>query len=71
MEDDGHLLYFIVIWYFLWLFGIFCGNLVYFVVTWYIFPNFGILCQEKSGNPEVDCVWQFHICVGIKDPSVC
>jgi hypothetical protein len=26
-----------VIWYILWLFGIFCGYLVYFMVIWYIF----------------------------------
>jgi hypothetical protein len=40
----GHLEYFTVVWYILWLFG----NVV---VIWYIFPSFGILCQEKSGNP--------------------
>jgi hypothetical protein len=48
MEDVGifygHLVHFMVIWYILWTFGIFCGNLVYF-------PRFGILYQEKSVNP--------------------
>jgi hypothetical protein len=46
MED-----HFIVIWYILWSFGIFCGHLVYFVVIWYILSRFGKLCQEKSDNP--------------------
>jgi hypothetical protein len=43
----GHLEYFTVIWYVLWVFG----NVV---VIWYIFPRFGILCQEKSGNPGLN-----------------
>jgi hypothetical protein len=60
----GHWKYFVVIWYILWSFGIFCGHLVYFVVIWYILWSFGIFCghlvhfprvgmlyQEKSGNP--------------------
>jgi hypothetical protein len=38
----GHLVYFVVIWYILWSFGIFCGHLVYFVVIWYILWSFGI-----------------------------
>jgi hypothetical protein len=29
---NGHLIYFVVIWYILWSFGISCGHLVYFVV---------------------------------------
>jgi hypothetical protein len=58
------LVYFVVIWYILWSFGIFCGHLVYFVVIWYIlwsfgifychlvhFSCFGMLYKEKSGNP--------------------
>jgi hypothetical protein len=53
------LVYFVVFWYILWSFGIFCGLLVYFVVfwytyvvvVWYIFPHFDMLYQEKSGNP--------------------
>jgi hypothetical protein len=44
MEDVGHLVYFVVIWYILWLLGIFCGYLVYCVVIWYIVWLFGILC---------------------------
>jgi hypothetical protein len=36
--------YFVVIWYILWSFGIFCGHLVYFVVTWYILWSLGIFC---------------------------
>jgi hypothetical protein len=43
----GHLVYFVVIWYILWSFGIFCGHLVYF-------PRFGRLYREKSGNTVVD-----------------
>jgi hypothetical protein len=31
-----------VIWYILWLFGIFYGYLVYFIVIWYILWLFGI-----------------------------
>jgi hypothetical protein len=31
-----HLFYFTVIWYILWIFGIFCGNFVYFMAIWYI-----------------------------------
>jgi hypothetical protein len=46
MEDDGifygQLIYFMVIWYILWPFGIFCVNLVYFF-------RFGMLYLEKSG----------------------
>jgi hypothetical protein len=61
----GHLGYFMVIWYvlwpfgifcgylvFLWLFGIFCGYLVFFVVIWYIFSSFGMLYQEIFWNPD-------------------
>jgi hypothetical protein len=44
----GYLVYFMVIWYFLWLFGIFCGYLVYFMVIWYIFPVFFIFFCEIS-----------------------
>jgi hypothetical protein len=40
-----HLVYFTVLCYVLWTFGIVRGNLVYF------FPFLGILYQEKSGNP--------------------
>jgi hypothetical protein len=40
----GHLEYFTLLWYILWLFG----NVV---VIRHIFPCFGLLCQEKSGNP--------------------
>jgi hypothetical protein len=40
----GHLVYFTVIWYILWQFGVFVGYLVYF-------SRFGMLHQEKSGNP--------------------
>jgi hypothetical protein len=48
----GHLVYFVVIWYILWPFGIgICGHLVHLMVIWYIFPRFGTLYQEKSGNP--------------------
>jgi hypothetical protein len=36
------LVYFVVFWYILWSFGIFCGLLVYFVVFWYILWSFGI-----------------------------
>jgi hypothetical protein len=40
---DGHLVYFMVIWYILVLFGIpVCGHLVYFMVIWYILWLFGI-----------------------------
>jgi hypothetical protein len=46
MEDvcifHGHLVYFMVFWYILWLFGIFYGYLVYFIVIWYILWLFGI-----------------------------
>jgi hypothetical protein len=38
------MVYFMVIWNILWLFG----NVL---VIWYIFPRLGILCLEKSGNP--------------------
>jgi hypothetical protein len=38
-----HLVYFLVIRFILWHFGIFFYSLLYF-------PNFGILNQEKSGN---------------------
>jgi hypothetical protein len=46
------LVYYMVIWSILQLFGIFCGHLVYFMVIWFIFPRFGTLYQEKSGNPD-------------------
>jgi hypothetical protein len=36
------LVYFVVIWYILWSFGIFCGHLVYFVVICNILRSFGI-----------------------------
>jgi hypothetical protein len=56
----GHFVYFIVIWYTLWSFGIYCyGHLVYFVAIWNIswlfgiFSCFGMLHQEKSGNPAL------------------
>jgi hypothetical protein len=39
-----HLVYFVVLWYILWYFGIFCGTLVFFVVLWYILWYFGIFC---------------------------
>jgi hypothetical protein len=32
----AHLVYLMVVWYILWLFGIFYGYLVYFMVIWYI-----------------------------------
>jgi hypothetical protein len=53
---NGHLAYFMVIWYILWPFG----NVV---VIWYIFPRFGLLCQEKSGNParETGCWYKRQI----------
>jgi hypothetical protein len=34
--------YFMVIWYISWYFGIFHGTLVYFMVLWYISWHFGI-----------------------------
>jgi hypothetical protein len=37
-----YMVYFVVFWYILWSFGIFCGHLVYFVVIWYILLSFGI-----------------------------
>jgi hypothetical protein len=35
------LVYFIVTWYILSSFGIFCHHLVYFVIIWYILSSFG------------------------------
>jgi hypothetical protein len=63
----GHLVYFVVIWYISWPFGIFRGHLVYFVVIWYISPHFGILYQEKSGNPGVSsCTLMYVVgCEGV------
>jgi hypothetical protein len=46
--------YILVMWYFLWTFGIFCGNFVYFVLIRHIFAHFGMLYQERSGNPASD-----------------
>jgi hypothetical protein len=43
-KSYGHLVYFVVIWYILWSFGIFCAHVVYI-------SRFGKLQQEKSGNP--------------------
>jgi hypothetical protein len=43
----GYLVYFVVIWYILWLFGI-------------SFPRFGVLCQEKSGKPDVAPIFRFE-----------
>jgi hypothetical protein len=40
---------------------------VYFVAIWYVggnlvyFPRFGILFQEKSGNPDVDRMWETRV----------
>jgi hypothetical protein len=45
--------YFVVIWFILWLFGLFCGYLVYFVVILYIIHQFWFIVQEKTGNPDV------------------
>jgi hypothetical protein len=39
----GFFVHFLVFWYILWTFGIFCGNLAYFF-------RFGILYLDKSGN---------------------
>jgi hypothetical protein len=36
------LVYFMLIWFILWSFGIFYGHLVYFMVIWYILWSFGI-----------------------------
>jgi hypothetical protein len=43
-QFSRHLVYFVVIWYILWSFGIFCGHLVHF-------SRFGMFYREKSGNP--------------------
>jgi hypothetical protein len=62
MEDVskfyGYLVYYMVIWSIIWLFGLLYGYLVNFVPIWCIlYPfgifisRFGILYQEKSGNP--------------------
>jgi hypothetical protein len=46
------LVYFMVIWYILWSFGIFCGHLVYFMAIWYIpiFP-FWYVVPRKIWSP--------------------
>jgi hypothetical protein len=62
MEDVGifsrHLVYFIVIWYTHWAFGIFCGYMVHF-------SPFGMLFQEKSGNLAQRWVLTFIVGVGV------
>jgi hypothetical protein len=45
------LVYFMVNWNILRLFGIYYSHLVYIVVIWYVFSLFGIWYQEQSGNP--------------------
>jgi hypothetical protein len=47
------LVYFIVNWNILHLFGIVYSHLVYIVVICYIFSLFGKLYQEKSGDPGI------------------
>jgi hypothetical protein len=39
-------IYFVVMWYILWSYGIFCGHMVYFVVIWYILLSFGIVFPQ-------------------------
>jgi hypothetical protein len=52
----------------LWPFGLFYGLLLYFMdiwcSSWYFgifFPLFGILYQEKSGNPDLHCMYSFSL----------
>jgi hypothetical protein len=44
------LIYFVVVWYILWPFGIFGGRLVYFAVLVYFVVFWYILCEDKSGS---------------------
>jgi hypothetical protein len=53
-------IYFVVIWYILWSFGIFCGHLVYFVVIWYIFPVL-MRCTKKNLTTLVRCGILFYV----------
>jgi hypothetical protein len=73
-----------VIWYFLWSFGIFqviCyfyGHLVFLwsfgnvVVIWFIFPRFGMFCEEKSGNPAIPnlVLWPVQFFAGISCSTI-
>jgi hypothetical protein len=54
--SNGHLVYFVAIWYILWPFGIFCGHLVYFVAIWYILWSFGIFPPFRYAKPRK--IWQ-------------
>jgi hypothetical protein len=53
------LIYFLAIWNILWVFGIFCDHSEHIVLIWYSFSCFGIMHQEKSGNPDPNCVAWF------------
>jgi hypothetical protein len=57
-----HLVYLTVILYILWPFGIFCGHFG-------IFFRFSMLYQEKSGNPEIDCIERMKWLVLLADPE--
>jgi hypothetical protein len=52
---------FLVFWYILWLFGIFCGYLICFVVIWYILWLFGMLRQDKSGKSAKKRTWRAEL----------
>jgi hypothetical protein len=59
-----HLIYFVVIWYIWWSFGIFCGHIyTYFVVIWYILTFWICLAKEKSGKP--DSKWFTSLRIGM------
>jgi hypothetical protein len=46
-----------VIWYILWLFGIFCVNLVYFTAIWSILWPFGIFCGHLVYLMVIWCIF--------------
>jgi hypothetical protein len=75
----GRLVYFVVIWYILWsfgiflsyIFGIFCcnlvsyGHLVYFVTIWYILWSFSIFCDHLVYFVTIWYgLWSFGIFLG-------
>jgi hypothetical protein len=58
--DWKKLIYFLAIWDILWRFGKFYDHLVHFVFIWYIYSGFCIMYQEKSGNPALMPILEFH-----------
>jgi hypothetical protein len=66
MKDVGkfclfycHLVFVVVIWYLLWLFGIFCGNLVYFYPFWNVLPR--KIWQPWSAGGAIEEFFGFEI----------